>query len=66
MPSIKVIEPESEWMNQASFRFNGSKMTIRLNEGLTSLCDVDDDEDAGQVLHLEASEAIASIGESSH
>jgi hypothetical protein len=60
MPSIKVIEPESEWINQASFRFNGSKMTIRLNEGLTSLCDVDDD-DVDQVPHLEELEAIPSI-----
>lgn len=63
MPSIKVIEPESEWINQASFRFNGSKMTIRLNEALTSLCDIDYDEDVDQVFHLAGIEAIV---ESNH
>ena len=46
MPSIKVIEPELAWINQAIFRFNGSKMTVRLNEGLTSLCDVNYDDEA--------------------
>jgi hypothetical protein len=44
MPSIKVIEPESEYDIRPSFRLNGSKMTIRLNEGLTSLCEVDFEE----------------------
>jgi hypothetical protein len=57
MPSIKVIEPESEWNKEPSFRFTGSKMTIRLNEALTSLCEVEYDEEVAQVPQMEIMQA---------